>query len=195
MDVKVRNSLVVGWRKVSELACRHSRGKGSPPRSAVADDRVANVVAVNAELIRASGYGFELNEYAFRPAFYYLVTRRRRPSVILYSPKLLLFVTTDRPGDLAFVRVDPACRDRGVSLLDGLLFKLRRDDAVGTRVLGDDHDAGRVFVEAMDESGPHDLAAFDLVEMMRQGIEQSVAAVAVRRVDEHARGLFDDGEV
>ena len=56
-------------------------------------------------------------------------------------------------------------------------------------VAGDDHQAGGVAVEPVDDPGALGLAA---AEQVAERVHEGVAAVAGRRVDDEAGGLVDD---
>ena len=64
-------------------------------------------------------------------------------------------------------------------------------------VLGDDQEAGRVFVEAVNDPGPFDAAdpgqAFSA--MGNQRVDQGTGLVSGRRMDHETRRLVDDEQV
>src|SRR3546814_4853291 len=78
-----------------------------------------------------------------------------------------------------------------------MVGKLCGEMAVGGVVLGRDHDAARLLVEAVDDTGSPDAANAGqaVAAMMDQRIDQCSGPVAGARVDDKAGGLDDDDDV
>ena len=61
--------------------------------------------------------------------------------------------------------------------------------------LGDDHEAGRVPIEAMDDSGSALRTSGQRRAARDEGIDQRIVPMSGSRVYHEARGLVDDREV
>ena len=90
-----------------------------------------------------------------------------------------------------------AAPEQGVVLADRRAgLDLLAQALVGEVVLGDDDQAGRVFVQAMDDAGALDAAdAGQVAAVGEQGVDQRARLGPRRGVDDQALGLVDDDEV
>ncbi len=81
-------------------------------------------------------------------------------------------------------------REGPVLALDGALLKLAHEVRLGGKRAGDDHEAGRVAVEAVDDARTGHLAELGIAP--QQAVEQRAAGVARARMHDETGGLVDD---
>ena len=104
-----------------------------------------------------------------------------------------------RVGDLANWSVDrpgvvggPPFDHREIDLPDGPFLEADRETAMREMVLGGDHDAGGVTIQAMDDAGTQQSRGGGrLVEVPLQGIDERVGPIDRGRVDDHPGRLVD----
>ena len=97
-------------------------------------------------------------------------------------------VAAERRVDRAGARSRAALDERQVGAPELAALDHRREAAVRLVVAGDDHQAGGVLVEPVDDPGPLGLAA---AEQVAERVDEGGAAVAGRRVDHEPGGLVD----
>ncbi len=156
---------------------------------------MADVSEVNSQLVGAAGHRFEIEESC---VVHPLLNPKAGLGVLAVGidrPEFYVREACDRGFDHAFVIVDKAFDDGGVALFDPFFAELTREGTVSAIGLGGDDQTGRLFIEAVDETGAHHAAAAVFVQVMGQGVEQCAVFVAVGGVDEHVGGLVDDDEV
>ena len=100
-------------------------------------------------------------------------------------------VAPDRRVDRAAARLQMTLDEGGVGALDLTRLDLGREVAVGPLATRDDHQAGGVAVEAVDDPGALGLAARG---DPAQHVDERAAPVPRRRVDDEAGGLVDDDQ-
>ena len=83
-------------------------------------------------------------------------------------------------------------REGPVLALDGALLKLAHEVRLGGKRAGDDHEAGRVAVEAVDDARTGHLAELGIAP--QQAVEQRAAGVARARMHDETGGLVDDDD-
>lgn len=101
-------------------------------------------------------------------------------------------------GDDAAVVLGELALDEGeVVAVEGVFAGLFGEGAVGAAGFGDDHDAGGVAVEAVDDAGPGGVVAggFDGAAMVHDGVDEGAGIVARRGMDDEAGGFVDDEDV
>ena len=105
-------------------------------------------------------------------------------------------VTSDGRLDASHVRCNGSERQAQVRLLDLPGFELRHQARLGQIVLGNHQQAARVAVQSVDDPGAHhpgDAAVRRVAG--QQGVHQSAARVARRRMDHEPGRLVDDEHV
>ena len=102
----------------------------------------------------------------------------------------------DRLLDVVAVALGNAVDERQVFLLDAAKLELESELVMDALVLGDDQEAGRVAIEAVDDPGPI-LAGErrEPVEVELERVDQRAAPVSPRGVRDHSRRLVDDGQM
>ena len=86
--------------------------------------------------------------------------------------------------------------DREIGLADGMAAKCDRQGEMCAIRFGHHHDAGRIFVETMNDSGSFDAAdAGKIPAVMEEGVDQGAGRVAGGRVNDEARRFVDDQQV
>ena len=83
-------------------------------------------------------------------------------------------------------------REGPVLALDGALLKLAHEVRLGGKRAGDNHEAGRVAVEAVDDARTGHLAELGIAP--QQAVEQRAAGVARARMHDETGGLVDDDD-
>ncbi len=78
-----------------------------------------------------------------------------------------------------------------------MVRELLRESAMGGVVLGDDDEAARILVEAMDDARPPDApdSREAVAAMGDEGVDEGAAGMPRGGVDDEARRLVDDDEV
>ena len=98
----------------------------------------------------------------------------------------------DHAGRVEDVGAGGAEREGPVLALDGALLKLAHEVRLGGKRAGDDHEAGRVAVEAVDDARTGHLAELGIAP--QQAVEQRAAGVARARMHDETGGLVDDDD-
>ena len=98
----------------------------------------------------------------------------------------------DSPGGL----FRDAGGDAKIGLGIGALGKLPGEVLVRLVIAGDDHAAAGVFIEPVDDAGTvHPADGGERTEVVEEGVYQGAICIAGCRMDDHAVGFIDDGEV
>ena len=103
----------------------------------------------------------------------------------------------DVSGHGAFVGLHVAPYQRVVDPVDRMVEKLLGQPGVRPLVLRDDQNARRVLVDAVDEPGSHvpALKQRQILEVVRERVDERSRVVAVPRMYDHAGRLVDDDQV
>ena len=110
-------------------------------------------------------------------------------------------MAVDRLVDRALRPIRRAPHEGEVAALQragaAVIGELGGERAMGAVGLGDDHQAGRVLVEAVDDAGPAHAADAGQARaaMGDQRVDQGAGAVARRGMDDEAARLVDDDDV
>ncbi len=172
----------------------------------VADDRVAEGLHVDADLVGAAGLDADLDE------------GEGAVGGLVMRSSTLTWETAERPVGAAGGHAGAADEVAGDGEVDGdvVLCEVAVDEgevgfgdlaagehvaelAVGAVVLGDEDDAAGLLVEAVDDAGAEVAADVgEMVEVVEEGVDEGAAVACVvggagAGVDHHAGGLVDDG--
>jgi hypothetical protein len=164
----------------------------------VADDGVLDVRKVDANLMGAAGFREAFDERIAAELLEHLVEGDGlfadfRPDCIFFPD---LRVDAERRGDFVGGQVGRAVDDGEVFFFDGAVLELPCDLPLRDVVFGDDHNAGGVAVEAMDDAGSEFAqAGRQLAGIMSQGIDQRSVSVAAGWMDDEVGGLVDDNQI
>ena len=104
-------------------------------------------------------------------------------------------VAADRSLDDAVRWFDAALDQHQVDFGHFALLELFGQGGLYLPRPGDDHQAGGVFIEAMDDARPVALALGQFRVAAEQGVEQRAVRVPRRRVGGQARRFVDDGQI
>ena len=165
----------------------------------VGEDGVADVGEVDADLVGAAGLGLAADESEAAESFEDLVEGDGFLAAFRDGADGHFFAVGGVEADAAFdvvgVSLGSAGDEGEVFLVDGALFELEGEVAVGLVVFGDQEEARGVAVQAVDDTG----AVFagdggEGVVAKLEGVDQGAGPVALGGVDDHAGGFVDDGE-
>ena len=163
----------------------------------VADDRMSEAGHVNADLMGAAGFDAHAQERGEGAGGEGFVAGEGgaaffRDGHFLAVDGMAADGEIDRAG--GFGRGAP--HEGEVFLLDGVGGELGDEGSDGLFVLGDDEDAGGVFVEAMDDAGAEFAAdAGEIGAVVEKSVDEGVGGVAGGGVDDEAGGFVEDDEV
>src|SRR5262249_39980457 len=118
---------------------------------AVADDRMAQLGELDAELVAPSGPEAQLEERRVGPACHHPVVRDGGPAGLGVAPDAQPLVLDEPGGQRAGVGADPALDDGGVDAPGAPLLELGLEVALGPGGRGEDQETGRFPVEAVDD--------------------------------------------
>jgi hypothetical protein len=157
----------------------------------VADDGMAEVGEVDADLVGAAGFDADAQEGCQRPGGEDFVVRDGGPAFFRDGHFLAVDgMAADRELHGAGRLLRRAPDEGEVFLADGVGGKLRDERGVGLLVLGDDEDAGGVLVEAVDDAGAEFATdALEIGAMVEQGVDEGVGGMAGRGMDDEPGGL------
>ena len=167
----------------------------------VADDGVADVGAVDAELVGAAGFGLEFEEGVAFEAFLDDVDGLGGFSGGIGADGVafaVLGVDAEGGVDEVGVEFEFAVDEGHIGFFDGAAFELAGEPPVGFVGFGDEDKAGGVAVEAVDDAGAPGVGAdgkggMGLFGVVEQGVDERPGPVAAGGVDDQA-GLFVEGE-
>lgn len=163
----------------------------------VTEDRVPEAgCGVHAQLVAAAGDGLEAHAGAIDLAADDLPTGEGVPAMLVVDDLARTVVDVEAHGqiDHAPVGGDVTFEQRDVGFLRDALFELHGEFALGIGIERDDHEAGRVHVEAMDDeaAGVQPRAAGRIEHRMHAG-DHAVGLVLPFAGDaQHTAGLVDD---
>jgi hypothetical protein len=166
----------------------------------VADEWVANVLEMDADLVGTAGMETAFDESRAVEAFDDLVCGPRFARVSAFGRgHTFAMGWMARDADLdfaAFIR-HFTTNDPAINLGDAAFFKLRGEVQVRFVCFRDDDATARIHIEAMDNSGSRDAgdAAELAFAMMQQGVDERAAVMASRGMDDQARRFVDRDDV
>lgn len=126
-----------------------------PAALRVADDRVADVGAVDPQLVRPPGNSLKLKQRCIVEALSNPKSRLGQLPIRLDRPELLVGITADRRRDRAPVLWNDSFNKRHVTLIHALLFELNTDPRMSTSILRRHQQPGRIPVQAVDQPGTY----------------------------------------
>ena len=162
---------------------------------------MADVLHVDADLVGASRFQTTFDEVDIAQPFEHPVMRHGVFAVLPVGEDGHFEPVAQAASDVSFDRslflFHVAPHQRVIDPVDRVVEKLSGQPGVGALVFGHDQNAGRVLVDAVDQSGSH-VAALEkrqVLQMIGQGIDQRARIVAVAGMDDHAGRLVDDNQV
>ena len=151
------------------------------------------------DLVGPAGHQVEVEQRPVGEPLADAVAGHRRPAVRDDRHLGAVFrVAPDRRLDPADRRRDAPLDERLVGLLDPTGLELGHDRGLRGVVPRDHQQTARVAVEAVDDPGPLDTgdpAPGRSVAVGEQGVDQGVAGMTGRRVDDEPGGLVEDQQV
>ena len=165
----------------------------------VAEDGVADVGQVDADLVGAAGAGQGTDQRIADETLDCFENRDRRPGVRVFAANRFLFavrrVVADRFVDDVPVAIGHAQHDGQIFLFHFARFELGGERVVGLVVFGDDDHAARFAIEPMDDAGPRRAAAAaECAEVVGECAGECAFPMALGRVNDHAGPLVDDDD-
>ena len=155
---------------------------------------------VNSNLMGPPGLGLTANQGITAKPLFDLVKRHGRFAAVGGRPDRHLFtrdgVKADRLLDVVTVALGHAVDQCQVFFLHAAVLELKSELVVNALVLGDDQEARRVAVEAVDDAGPVFAGQRGKpIEMKLEGVDQGAAPVSSGRMGDHSGRLVDDGQI
>ncbi len=164
----------------------------------IANDRMADRGTVDPQLICPAGHRLKLKKRGSGVSLPDPKPGLRGFAVGFHVPLLALAKAPDGLVDSARIQPDDAVNEGQIPFFDELLAKVFGHSLMGLLGLGDDDQAGSLFIQTMDEARTDrfpDVINVFAVEIKSQCVQQSAAFVAVCRMNQHARGLVDDDQL
>ena len=167
----------------------------------IAEEGVAGVLHVDADLVGAPGLEAELGEGDVVEPFQHFVMGDGIFAVVAIGEGIHYFAEAQVAANVglygAFVFLEVAPNEGDVAAIDGVFFELGGQLCHGGFGLCDDHKAACVFIYTVNEAYAGE--AIDhyvlLLQVPTDAIDEGAAVVAAAGVDDHAEGLIDDHEV
>jgi len=183
-----------GARELAQQRARRSR-RALPARFAVdgiTDQRMADALEVNADLVRAAGEQLHLEKRRRRDVVQGAHARVRRAPVLAHRHFLASSgVPPDRHLDVAGA-LELAVADGEVLLLDRARRERARQSLIGRRRARDHDDAARPLIEAVHDAGsPRPADAGELGEARQQPVHERARAAPRARVHDQSGWLVD----
>ncbi len=163
----------------------------------IADDRMAQVLEMHADLMRSSGEKLELDEREACRRGDRAVAGGRGPAVGAHRHALAFRgVAADRGLDRAPQRLRSAVYDRQIALLDPPRGEIRGQRAIGLRRPRHDQHAARSLVEAMHDPGaPGAADTRHLGERSQEAVHQRAGRLPGAGVNGESGGLVQHDEI
>ena len=161
----------------------------------VAEHRMADRQQVRADLMRAPGLQPDAQQRAVRQRALDLEVRDGRLGLVGVAgdPRAHAAVAAERRVDRPLARRRAALDEREVLAGDRPGAHLRPQRVIGLHGAGDEQQARRVAVQAVDDACA--VGVLPALGQPAQGLRQRAGAVAAGRVHDDARGLVDHQQV
>jgi len=141
----------------------------------ITEKRMSHRGEVDPDLMGPSGLRVDLKKRETVEPFPHFPRRGGGPA----SPRMgghpfpFAWVSTDFGIDDPFVPVEFTRGDGQIGLHDGPVLKLPYQMVIGLVIFGDHHDAGRAFIQAMDDSGSQNAVdSGEIFAVIKEGIHQ-----------------------
>ena len=191
-----------GEAVVDELLVFGVEGALQDPVAAVAgvvEERVSDVVHMDADLVRASGLQHAFHEGDVAQALQHAEVGDGVLSLRFVAADAeaqpVVGIPADRGVDGPAVFGDIAPDQGPVAPFDGMVEELAGQLDLGRVSLGYDQQSGGILVDAVDQQSHPFVVVFGVglaAQVVGQGVDQRAAVVAVAGMDHHAGRLVDD---
>jgi len=185
----------------SNRAAARNVTSGARAVDRIADQGVTAMGKMYPDLVRSAGGETTFDERCARvERALDTIIRDCRPSLTFSDNSHLLAVhgaATDVAGDLSGERVWHAPNNCCIGTVDATQRKIVRERAMRDLGFSDDHEPGRVLVEAMDDTRPAHAADPRKAHpaVADQGVDECAVWVPWRGVDNQPCGLIDDKQM
>jgi hypothetical protein len=140
---------------MQKVAPKSRDGRAALAVDFVAGDWMVNEPEVDADLVGASGLDFNVEERGRVKPFEDSETRHRGPAGTDHRHSLSLSrIAADWRVDGGFFVRHHTARERDIALVNGSPLPLLDEAVPGPVGFRDDHQPGRVLIEAMNNAGP-----------------------------------------
>ena len=158
--------------------------------------RQTNVLEMHADLVCLAGFREDAQERHLAETLVEFPVGQRRSAVLQHRhAHLRIGVRADRSVDFAFVRFRVSRNKHQVFLLHRVVLKLMREMPLRLDILGEEHHAAGVFVEAMDDAQARiGVATARKIQLRSEAFDQAVGFTAAGNGGQAGR-LIDGDEI